>query len=209
MTTYPPHAHYVPPDDNNPDHDHKDEQSDHAHVNEWAIDDTHPEEFDGDGCFASVDHRYINPATTAAVHEYRGHCPCGWRGPTRDDEQTATEDAHDHAWPEWRTIPPCPNQPAAAAMGDRKKQEKWYAACRVVAAAEYPESWLVPGTKDVRPGAPIVTIRDVGTRHVPDRSPWGGYDMSRTTAAEDLRLRDNEQKLIREILAETEKEQTP
>lgn len=36
------------------------------------------------------------------------------------------------------------------------------------------------------PGAPIITERrPYGTRHVPSRSPWGGYDLSHTAVDPD------------------------
>ncbi|WP_336661142.1 DUF6349 family protein, partial [Leucobacter sp. MMO-4] len=38
--------------------------------------------------------------------------------------------------------------------------------------ANYPAHWQ-------QPGHPIITERGgVATRHVPDASPWGGYDLS-------------------------------
>jgi hypothetical protein len=37
----------------------------------------------------------------------------------------------------------------------------------------YPESIQMAG-------APVITERDNGTRHVPGRSPWGGYDLAHT-----------------------------
>ena len=41
-------------------------------------------------------------------------------------------------------------------------------------AENYPKSMQVPG-------APMITERrSFGTRHVPGRSPWGGYDISHT-----------------------------
>lgn len=43
----------------------------------------------------------------------------------------------------------------------------------------YPKSMQVPG-------APMITERrPFGTRHVPGRSPWGGYDISHTAIDPD------------------------
>src|SRR5690606_28014897 len=40
-------------------------------------------------------------------------------------------------------------------------------------------------------GAPIITQRSgLGTRHVPRRSPWGGYDLSQTALPPEQRLID-------------------
>lgn len=65
---------------------------------------------------------------------------------------------HDHAMPGWRDLPVRPSGLKAAAL------EAWLDA--------YPSGWK-------RPGAPIRTVRDPhGTRHVPGRSPWGGYDLA-------------------------------
>ncbi|MBM7510238.1 hypothetical protein JOE61_004052 [Nocardioides salarius] len=46
-------------------------------------------------------------------------------------------------------------------------------------AEHYPKSMQVPG-------APMITERrPFGTRHVPGRSPWGGYDISHTAVDPD------------------------
>ncbi|HKT03735.1 MAG TPA: DUF6349 family protein [Rugosimonospora sp.] len=95
---------------------------------------------------------------------YRGACRgCGWEGEPRDGENAAVEDACDHAWPGWRDLPVVPRVPE-----DAKRHAAW--AQRV--AARYPANWLVDG-------GPIRTRRSgLGTRHVPGRTPFGGYDLA-------------------------------
>lgn len=38
------------------------------------------------------------------------------------------------------------------------------------------------------PGAPVITERGTGTRHVPCRSPWGGYDLAHTAVDPQRRV---------------------
>ena len=89
--------------------------------------------------------------------EYQGICaPCGWHAIA--DENGVVEAWHDHAMPGWRDLPvrPANLKPAAA--------KAWL--------ESYPTAWQ-------EPGSPIRTLRTgEGTRHVPGRSPWGGYDLA-------------------------------
>ncbi|GIF74154.1 MULTISPECIES: DUF6349 family protein [Asanoa] len=98
---------------------------------------------------------------------YRGACRgCDWEGEPRNQENAAVEDACDHAWPGWRDLPVVPRVPE-----DRKRHGAWVD--RV--ATHYPTKWLTDG-------GPIRTRRSgLATRHVPGRTPFGGYDL----AAED------------------------
>ena len=74
---------------------------------------------------------------------------------------------HDHAFPGWRQLPILPAK-LRGQMGTRKmtpKLEEWL-------EANYPPEFRVPG-------APILTDRGgSGTRHVPEYSPYGGFDLS-------------------------------
>jgi hypothetical protein len=64
---------------------------------------------------------------------------------------------HDHHWPGWRDLPRVPE--------NAKNAAKW-------AAEHYPDEWKVPG-------APIITPRGPwGSRSVPGRSPWRGFDIA-------------------------------
>jgi hypothetical protein len=93
---------------------------------------------------------------------YRGACrSCDWEGEPRDRENAAAEDAC--AWPGWRDVPVVPSVP-----DERKKCAAWVD--RVTGL--YPPGWLEDGgpSRTKRSGA--------GTRHVPGRTPFGGYDMS-------------------------------
>lgn len=104
---------------------------------------------------------------------YRAICePCEWNG-IADHENVAVEMWHDHALPGWRDLPVVPSR---LRMMDKdalaKSAKKWV-------IEKYPKSMQVPG-------APIITERrPYGTRHVPGRSPWGGYDLSHTAVDPD------------------------
>ena len=99
---------------------------------------------------------------------YQAICePCEWNAVT-DGENAAVELWHDHALRGWRDLPIVPSR-LRGKDTDRmsKSTRKWI-------AEHYPKSMQVPG-------APIITERrPYGTRHVPRRSPWGGYDLSHT-----------------------------
>ena len=102
---------------------------------------------------------------------YRGAClGCGWVAEDeRETENGGAEDAHDHAWPGWRWIPEVPRPPSGEGPRERDKaRERWEAK----AAPLLPPGWL-------HGGGPIRTLRTApGTRHVPQATPWGGYDMA-------------------------------
>ena len=87
--------------------------------------------------------------------------------------QLATEDAHDHAFPEWRSLPAI--EPYAY---DDTTKRAWLAH-RL--AALYPPDWP-------ERNGPTVTYRDssYATRHVPGGGLFGGYSMAR------LRHRDED-----------------
>lgn len=100
---------------------------------------------------------------------YRGAClHCTWEGPLRDGENPATEDAHDHAWPGWRDLPLVPRRPDTATGTQQKKAiTRWVQHVNAI----YPSGWL-------ESGGPIRTSRGAyGTRHVPNHTGFGGYDM--------------------------------
>lgn len=98
--------------------------------------------------------------------------PCEWHGIT-DSENDAVEMWHDHALPGWRELPIVSSRLRVMDKdGLSKATKKWI-------GEHYPKSMQVPG-------APIITERrPYGTRHVPDRSPWGGYDLSPTAVDPD------------------------
>jgi Family of unknown function (DUF6349) len=100
--------------------------------------------------------------TRADALLYRGACRgCDYEGPPRDGENPAAEDALDHAWPGWRDLPV-----VAPVPGDPKVKARWTEDLRQA----YPVEWL-------EAAGPIRTWRTgLGTRHVPGRTPWGGYD---------------------------------
>ncbi len=94
--------------------------------------------------------------------------PCGWQTISAH-ENTAVEAWHDHALPDWRSLPV---MPARLRTTDRAglgqgRAGKWI-------EEHYPAAAQVPG-------APIITERiGPGTRHVPGGSPWGGWDIAAT-----------------------------
>jgi hypothetical protein len=101
---------------------------------------------------------------------YRGAClGCGWEGEPCEDENTAAEDAHDHAWPGWRQLPVvarCP--PQGPQTGKQNALSGWLERVDQV----YPVGWISGG-------GPIRTRRDgIGTRHVPLATPFGGWDLA-------------------------------
>ncbi|WP_293787985.1 DUF6349 family protein [uncultured Aeromicrobium sp.] len=83
------------------------------------------------------------------------------------DWNTVVEAWHDHAFPGWRDLPTLPGK-LRGQMGTRKmtpKLEEWL-------ETNYPPEFRVAG-------APILTDRGgSGTRHVPEYSPYGGFDLS-------------------------------
>ena len=100
---------------------------------------------------------------------YRGACLCcQWEGPVREGENQAAEDAHDHAWPRWRELPIVAQVPES---GTNAKQREAMARWINRVNDRYPHGWL-------ESGGPIRTRRrGYGTRHVPNRTPFGGYDL--------------------------------
>lgn len=97
---------------------------------------------------------------------YQAICePHGWHV-LAADENAAVEAWHDHVFPRWRELPVVPARLRSADQpGLSKTARKWV-------LDHYPESMQVIG-------APVITQRNnAGTRHVPGRSPWSGYDLS-------------------------------
>jgi hypothetical protein len=95
---------------------------------------------------------------------YRAACRgCDWEGQPADRENAAAEDACDHAWPGWRQLPIVGRVPE-----ERKARARWVEEV----TASYPTGWL-------EDGGPIRTARSgAGSRHVPTRTPFGGYDIA-------------------------------
>jgi hypothetical protein len=107
---------------------------------------------------------------------YRGAClHCEWEGSVRDCENSAVEDAHDHAWPGWRDLPLVGRRPEA---GTSAKQKQTMARWVERINDRYPTGWL-------ETGGPIrTTRRRYGTRHVPNHTGFGGYDLCGEVQAE-------------------------
>ena len=82
-------------------------------------------------------------------------------------ETAVVEAWHDHAFPGWRDLPVIPCDIGTQLGGEKKDR------ARAVAWIEehYPAGWQ-------REFAPVLSERrSYGTRSVPGRSPWGGYDI--------------------------------
>lgn len=92
------------------------------------------------------------------------------------EENSAVEAWHDHAFTGWRDLPIVPARLRSVDQpGLSKAAKKWI-------AEHYPPSMQVVG-------APVITERsNGGTRHVPGRSPWAGYDISHTAVEPDRRF---------------------
>jgi len=109
---------------------------------------------------------------TGGALEYRGCClTCGWVSPTIvATENAAVEDAHDHSHPDWRQLPVverAPNPWDCSPAQHQKRIGRWLDQVLPL----LPDGW-----DEV--GGPIRTRRDpMGRRHVPRRTPWGGYDL--------------------------------
>lgn len=109
-----------------------------------------------------------NPCECVGDLIYRHLCTCGHVDTPRAGENPAAEDAMDHAWPGWRDLPIL----ASSMPQERKQQTRWV---EDVTSA-YPDGWL-------QAGGPVRTARGrMGTRHVPGRTPFNGYDMGVTVA---------------------------
>ncbi|WP_338684564.1 DUF6349 family protein [Streptomyces acidiscabies] len=97
--------------------------------------------------------------------EFRGGClACDWEGAVRDGGNEAVEDAHDHAFPGWQTLPPI------TSVKDRweipQSQQRW-----AQLASQYPEGW-------VDQGAPLlVWNRHRREEHAPPHAGRPRYEL--------------------------------
>jgi hypothetical protein len=152
---------------------------------------------------AGLEHRWnADGCYCVTVDVSRGIClGCGWSGPIRDNERggshLAVEDAHDHAFPGWRELPVVPKRPEwGEGQAARKAMARWVEHMHEV----YPADWL-------ERGGPIRTDRgpigSLGTRHVPNATGFGGYDLSATPIWEQLSpLQQAEQAIYRQLMDE-------
>jgi hypothetical protein len=98
---------------------------------------------------------------------YRVYChDCDWWGGVHENENQAVEDMLTHCWPGWQDLP---------LVTSSMKPSGGY---KFNIPEEYPKEWQYPG-------APVRTARTpMSGRHVPGRSPWGGYDVGVLEAGE-------------------------
>ncbi|CUR58135.1 conserved hypothetical protein [metagenome] len=121
---------------------------------------------------------------------YMATCePHGWHV-TAGDENSAVEGWHDHAFPGWRDLPILPARLRDfETVGLSKAAMQWI-------ENHYPESMQVVG-------APVITERSsMGTRHVPGRSPWGGYDISHTAVDPSRTIEPRRRRRTHEVALE-------
>lgn len=92
--------------------------------------------------------------------------PCRWHT-INDRENAAVEAWHDHVIPGWRDLPVVPMK-----LAEHGHERKKLAKLQAWVEEHYPPAWQ-------HPGYPIITERrHTGSRHVPGRSPFGGYDFA-------------------------------
>lgn len=100
---------------------------------------------------------------------YQANCvSCRWHS-IHPEENEAVEAWHDHALPGWRDLPVVPDRLTRKPGWDMERTSR----AKVVTWIQenYPAAFLGPGS-------PIRTLRQhFAGRHVPNRSPQGGYDL--------------------------------
>lgn len=168
----------------------------HPGDNDWDFRDTVTEgkgknkttttTFDLDGYLASLHAARCTPTILVRHVDgderghmvYRGAClGCGWvsdvdRWLGEGGENAAVEDALDHTHPGFRDLPCVPPSPEGAKAEDRaaKMRDEW--------APSHPDGWVASA-------GPTWTWRTgCGTRHVPGRGLYGGYDLGRPWTGE-------------------------
>lgn len=109
----------------------------------------------------------IGPCHCVGDLLYQANCPeCSWHH-ISEKENDVVEAWHDHAWPGWRDLPVIP-----ARLRTATNNQKQTAALTNWLENNYPPEFRVDG-------APILTERSgIGTRSVPRRNPFGGYDIA-------------------------------
>ncbi|MEV7090115.1 DUF6349 family protein [Streptomyces sp. NPDC093085] len=147
---------------------------------EWHIRPGHP-----GGAYSDLGHDLSPPAHHAPTllsrskptgrrgneQEFRGGCLiCHWEGPIHrgggygDGDNEAVEDAHDHAFPGWRTLPPITRVEDRWAVP--QSRNRW-----AQLTSQYPEGW-------VDQGAPIVAwSRYRREAHVPPHAGRPRYEL--------------------------------
>lgn len=119
----------------------------------------------------------VCPSTATRPRRFRGAClRCEHEGPDRsgaEGEAQAIEDAHDHAFPQWRTLPAVRPAPAAAEY-DPVARSRW----RRQIDAAYPAGWFDRG-------GPIVMLREQRPYRSHRQAPGGGYEITRLTSGDD------------------------
>lgn len=119
--------------------------------------------------------------------EFRGGClSCEWEGAVHhgggfgDGDNEAVEDAHDHAFPDWRTLPPITTVEDRWAVP--RSPSRW-----AQLTAPYPAGW-------VDQGAPVVAWRRYRREaHLPPHAGRPRYELHVTRPPRDRRRRPADQ----------------
>lgn len=131
----------------------------------WTFDNKTPE---APGCQPVILSRDLRP--THPHLDYLAACTCGRVHTTsRDSENAAVEDAYDHSHPEWRDLPILPPRPFNGS--DPTANKRWEDKMRAELDGRLPTDW------ELRAGPTRTTRKPQGTRHVPGRGLYGGYDL--------------------------------
>ncbi|MFC4244990.1 DUF6349 family protein [Gryllotalpicola reticulitermitis] len=113
-------------------------------------------------------HHYRERCSCMGDLLYRAICHnCAWHHDGTESQIVAAW--HDHAWPGWRELPIIP-----ITIAKTDDQNRPTTKCLEWITEHYPTDWQTSG-------APVITERvPHGTRSVPGRSPWSGFDLSHT-----------------------------
>ncbi|MFD4986452.1 DUF6349 family protein [Streptomyces sp. NPDC058374] len=122
--------------------------------------------------------------------QFRGGClACEWEGPVHhgggfgDGDNEAVEDAHDHAFPGWRTLPPITTVEDRLAV--LQSRSRW-----AQLTSQYPAGW-------VDQGAPVVTCRRYRREaHLPPHAGRPRYELRVTRQPRDQGRRPTDQEAL-------------
>lgn len=151
----------------------------HGHTGAWGSHIWHATICDGDVLVPGHQLRMLSADLRCNHHGLRCQCvgdllyqgictDCTWHT-IGTDENDPVEAFHDHALPGWRSLPVMPAK-TARLLSEHSRQAR--AATLAWVHDNHPSEWVFDG-------APVLTTRGpIGHRHVPARSPLGGYDLA-------------------------------
>lgn len=147
----------------------------------WDIAITQPDQAKGVGCQPTI----LTSDNWPQIRYLAACLTCGYVSNTqRDCENPAVEDALDHTHPGFRDVPILPGRPIGEEGTTR--QTKWDQTMRGQLTGRVPADWVA------RCGPTWTNRQPTGTRHVPTRGIYGGYDLGtlepQTLSAEQMAL---------------------